>query len=591
MLPPGDLVTLTAAVRDLHKAYPNYFETDVRTRHMAIWENNPFIKHIGPGMGRLIDVHYDRIRVPGTQRFTDRGIRKKAGAGLHMITGYRDYISAVIGVPIPETSPYPDLYFSEQELSTRPIEEPYWVLFAGGKNDYTNKWWDPVKYQALVEMLKGTITFVQVGRKKDPHTPLNGVIQKIGETSLRELILLIKHANGVVCPITCGGHIAAGCGTPCVTIAGGREPPCWERYPGQTYLHTIGQIDCCRNNGCFKNRAGGTNVDDCVHVVQGPSIPQAACMDAIQPEHIAEAVLSFENGNEGVEQVIKVGPVKTSIVPPPRKSRTMSLTDDQVAVVQPPITICTVLYGDFHKLHRRCINSIIQNTPKGTYTLRIGCNEVCQQTLDWLESIKDKASMKLYVEPKNIYKYPLMRRLFNEDEVTSRWVCWFDDDSHVTEPHWLNWLADAIREDLNVDCWGREYYTHLNKGHMREWAKKEPWYAGRPWAQDHLKRPALDKVDFSTGGFWVIRTEIIKKHDWPSGSILGNGGDVWLGGLLWQQGYNVGTFYKGIAISDAKRRGYSEKIVGILNNEVEQKRQQKYVEAYQKAKEAARQWP
>src|ERR1043165_9295016 len=39
----GDIVMLTAAVRDLHKRYPGRFLTDVRTPFPEVWENNPFI--------------------------------------------------------------------------------------------------------------------------------------------------------------------------------------------------------------------------------------------------------------------------------------------------------------------------------------------------------------------------------------------------------------------------------------------------------------------------------------------------------------------------------------------------------------------
>src|SRR5437588_9867916 len=40
---PGDLVMLTAAVRDLHQCYPGRFITDVRTDSPALWENNPYL--------------------------------------------------------------------------------------------------------------------------------------------------------------------------------------------------------------------------------------------------------------------------------------------------------------------------------------------------------------------------------------------------------------------------------------------------------------------------------------------------------------------------------------------------------------------
>ncbi len=40
---PGDLVMLTAVVRDLHVAAPGRFLTDVRTSADALFENNPHI--------------------------------------------------------------------------------------------------------------------------------------------------------------------------------------------------------------------------------------------------------------------------------------------------------------------------------------------------------------------------------------------------------------------------------------------------------------------------------------------------------------------------------------------------------------------
>jgi len=46
---PGDVLMLTAAVRDLHAAYPGEFETDVRTSADAIWENNPHVTPVQEG--------------------------------------------------------------------------------------------------------------------------------------------------------------------------------------------------------------------------------------------------------------------------------------------------------------------------------------------------------------------------------------------------------------------------------------------------------------------------------------------------------------------------------------------------------------
>jgi hypothetical protein len=45
---PGDIVMLTAAVRDLHACYPGRFLTDVQTTCPELWENNPHVTPLDP---------------------------------------------------------------------------------------------------------------------------------------------------------------------------------------------------------------------------------------------------------------------------------------------------------------------------------------------------------------------------------------------------------------------------------------------------------------------------------------------------------------------------------------------------------------
>ncbi|HEX2723982.1 MAG TPA: hypothetical protein VHM24_13785, partial [Gemmatimonadaceae bacterium] len=57
---PGDIVMLTAAVRDLHRCHPGRFVTDVRTSCPALWENNPYLTplNLEDWDVRIIDCHY-----------------------------------------------------------------------------------------------------------------------------------------------------------------------------------------------------------------------------------------------------------------------------------------------------------------------------------------------------------------------------------------------------------------------------------------------------------------------------------------------------------------------------------------------------
>src|SRR5689334_13658019 len=69
-LPPGDIVMLTAAVRDLHHTYPKKFVTDVRTFYPELWEHNPYLTNLSEDEANVeeIDCSYPLInqcnRVP-----------------------------------------------------------------------------------------------------------------------------------------------------------------------------------------------------------------------------------------------------------------------------------------------------------------------------------------------------------------------------------------------------------------------------------------------------------------------------------------------------------------------------------------------
>src|SRR5258706_6787323 len=134
---------------------------------------------------------------------------------------------------------------------------PYWIIVAGGKYDYTIKWWHFRRYQKVVDHFLGKIQFVQVGETGHFHPPLHGVIDLRGKTNLRQIMRLVHHAQGVLCPVTFMMHLAAAVEAPagrlqerpCVVVAGGREPPAWEAYPAHRFLHTVGALPCCSTGG------------------------------------------------------------------------------------------------------------------------------------------------------------------------------------------------------------------------------------------------------------------------------------------------------------------------------------------------------
>ena len=89
------------------------------------------------------------------------------------------------------------------------MPERFWVLVAGGKYDFTAKWWDPHGWQQVVDHFHGRITFVQCGEAGHWHPKLRGVVDLIGKTTLREFVRLVHFAEGVACGVTLAMHLAA----------------------------------------------------------------------------------------------------------------------------------------------------------------------------------------------------------------------------------------------------------------------------------------------------------------------------------------------------------------------------------------------
>ena len=146
-LSPGDIVMLTAAVRDLHRCYPKRFLTDVRTSCPALWEHNPHLTPLSEADPevRTIECHYPLIHQSNQAPF-------------HFIHGFIEYLNDQLGLRIRPTEFNGDIHLSEEERA-RPSqvaealggERPFWIVAAGGKYDYTIKWWSRRRYQAVID--------------------------------------------------------------------------------------------------------------------------------------------------------------------------------------------------------------------------------------------------------------------------------------------------------------------------------------------------------------------------------------------------------------------------------------------------------
>ena len=123
---PGDIVMMTAAIRDLHATYPGEYVTDVDTPCPEIFEGNPFITRLDR---KDPDVAYFKAEYPL--------IHESNEGSYHFIHGYRKHLEEAIGRPIKQGKMKGDIYIREEEKYWIGAVEtavgskiPYWIIDA-----------------------------------------------------------------------------------------------------------------------------------------------------------------------------------------------------------------------------------------------------------------------------------------------------------------------------------------------------------------------------------------------------------------------------------------------------------------------------
>lgn len=287
-LSPGDLMTGTTAIYNLHLSFPNDYITKVKASVPAIFENNPFVFDFPDNETDLmIEMHYPTIHNSDT--------------GAHMfINGYTEYLEMVLNKRLRRFANKPMVFLTDEEKNKKFVDGPYALVNAGVKLDYPIKQWPVEYYQSVVNATRGLVNWVQVGSPEHRHHKLNNVIDMIGKTeSVRDFFSLTYNCIFGLGPITFLTHACAAFDKPYICIIGGREPVQWVAYPKQYTLHTIGQFDCCLNDACWKNKVVDGGDRNCKYPILNFLEPVAKCMSSITPDLVISIVKRLANANFG----------------------------------------------------------------------------------------------------------------------------------------------------------------------------------------------------------------------------------------------------------------------------------------------------
>lgn len=232
------------------------------------------------------------------------------------------------------------------------------------------------------------------------------------------------------------------------------------------------------------------------------------------------------------------------------------------------VCVCVLFYGDddyCHHLARRVLNTPMRELAAHyAVDFRFGFNAVGTATRQYVhDQIAQHFSGASVVDcPENIFKYPMMRRLFTARPLTAPVVMWFDDNSCILEGtdvgHWLG----RILKQLSACTLLGSVYTQGLVGNQAAWIKAQPWYAG--------KEP-VPYVKHVADAWWAMRTEPLLRFDWPPPAVKHHGGDLMLGELCRQQDFSLCHFRDGVLINGnasgvegaTRRRGFDAPPIGF----------------------------
>ena len=240
-------------------------------------------------------------------------------------------------------------------------------------------------------------------------------------------------------------------------------------------------------------------------------------------------------------------------------------------------TVCVLCYGPHTSLAVRCLESLraaIQQGAGWVQDIRIGLNDVAPETRayvqEWACGLSAYGCNVYVFDPgRNVYKYPLMRRMFHDRSQTPElgdMVMWFDDDSYLEPVSAAWWKQLAILCDTHAMV-GQRWRMPVQRNQLA-WCASQPWWnprIGPPVPVLHAGR-TQQCFEFCQGAWWVLRSDVIRRLNWPIPELRHNGGDSLLGEVLRHCELPVARFDRGVRInaddkgahSRAKRRGYRD---------------------------------
>jgi hypothetical protein len=213
------------------------------------------------------------------------------------------------------------------------------------------------------------------------------------------------------------------------------------------------------------------------------------------------------------------------------------------------LTVLILCYGNYAKMHIKCIDSIIKTVPADKLDLRIAVSCVSEETTAY---VARATTTKVYTYVENIGKYAIMRDMLHDTEcpIATPYFAWFDDNCYVSHKDWVNQaVKQIIVQSADVAMLGIKLYyrmDNLSNG-VAEWLLAQPWHKGKKFRNVRgVPSDEGDCLHFCADWFFIGNTKVFKRCEIPAKSLIQKG-DIVIGEQLYQNGYSLKTFNLGKA--------------------------------------------
>jgi ADP-heptose:LPS heptosyltransferase len=272
----GDNILLTIVLKALRKKFPGHrliMYVRKRKHLLEVYKNNP-------GIDKVVYIKSDFLwSFYYSKKVTYRPAAMESKLSIDYSRSVATVVAEKLDVKLDDL--HPEIYLTKAESAWGKKEISRYrspVIVQLGSTSSDNKAWPIEKWKELMHSLP-EIDFVQLGSPGE--FPLEGAVNLLGKTSLRQAFSMLQHASGFVGIDSGLQHAAAALSIPGVVLWGTSNPKTWGH---ETHINISKGLSCSPCMDILCNNPCPYNIE---------------CMNQISVDEVRTALLKQMSRNNG----------------------------------------------------------------------------------------------------------------------------------------------------------------------------------------------------------------------------------------------------------------------------------------------------